>query len=64
MRTKRYVNEGRVHCPQRGEVDIETCLCCIDVEDVFDGENGGAAAVVCKPGTVAKHRDERLAIRW
>jgi hypothetical protein len=62
--TKRYVNEGRVYCPKRGEVDIETCLACIDIEDVFDGGPGESAAIVCRPGTVAKRRDERLAIRW
>jgi hypothetical protein len=62
MTTKRYVNDHRVRCPQRGEVDVETCLLCIDLEDVVD--DGDEGAIVCRPGTVAQRRDERLVIRW
>lgn len=62
MTTKRYVNEGRVLCPERGEVDIETCLSCIDLEDVV--EDTDAPAIRCRPGAVAKRRNEQLAIRW
>ena len=62
MRTKRDVHEGRVWCPRRGEVDVETCFACIDVIDIVDDSEEGA--VVCVPGRVARTRDEQLAIRW
>ena len=62
MRTKREVHEGRVQCPKRGEVDVETCFGCIDVTDVID--DGKEGAIVCVPGGIAHTRDERLAIRW
>ena len=62
MKTKREVHEGRVHCPRRGEVDLEICLTCIDLGQVLDdGEEG---AIVCVPGGTAHTRDEQLAIRW
>ena len=62
MRPKRDVNDNRVLCPQRGEVDIETCLSCIDLRDVID--DGNKSAIVCTPGATAQRRNEQLAIRW
>ena len=58
MRTKRSVNEGRVNCPGRGDIDVEVCMSCADIVELR-GE-GGEDVVVCSPRVVAGTADPLL----
>ena len=31
-----YIDNGRVQCPQRGDIDLDLCLLCPDLLDVTD----------------------------
>jgi hypothetical protein len=53
---------GHTDLLRPGEVDIETCLCCIDLRDVIN--DGDESSIVCTPGATAQRRNEQLAIRW
>jgi hypothetical protein len=61
MRTRLNVNEARVHCPKRGDVDVETCWTCRNLEELrFEH---GDEAVLCSP-PAARPIEDPLLIRW
>lgn len=45
--TFRFVSEGRVSCPRRGDVDIDKCAGCPSLEQVKVRDDG-SLVVACK----------------
>jgi hypothetical protein len=62
MRVKLYVNEGRVNCPRRGEIDVDTCFSCGALRDVRKGR-GGAEVLECDPPIGERERPS-LYVHW
>lgn len=61
MKVKLYVNEGRVNCPRRGDIDIDTCFCCQELVDVR--RENDEEVIVCEPRFVSP-LESPLFIRW
>lgn len=61
MTTHRYVADGRVNCPRRGDIDVEECWFCLDVEDIR--KEGDDEVVVCSPRATARASEDQLLFR-
>lgn len=46
-----YVNDGRVWCPRRGDIDVDVCLRCPSL--IGRPTMGGHDAIVCRAATWA-----------
>ena len=62
MKAKLYVNEGRVQCPRRGDVDVDVCLTCPELHDVRTDRNG-EDVIFCTPA-IRPTRLDPLYTRW
>ena len=61
MRAKLYVSDGRVNCPRRGDIDIDTCFACAHLDDVQ--RDGDDEVVICTP-RVHPALDRRFFFNW
>ena len=61
MRTTRFVSDGRVNCPSRGDIDVEECWFCPAVKDIR--QEGDEEVVVCSPRAVTSATDDPLLFR-
>ena len=60
MKTRRYVSEGRVNCPRRGDIDVDVCVVCPELVDVRDEDE---TFIECH-GRARHEFDPLLIIRW
>lgn len=44
---KQLIEGGRVYCPRRGDIDLEICLTCRDLETIVADQD--PAFVCCRP---------------
>jgi hypothetical protein len=49
MKRTLYVNDGRVVCPRRGDIDVEICAVCPSLLDVR--HQGDESYITCRPVT-------------
>ena len=61
MKTKLYVSDGRVHCPRRGDIDVDTCIACEALRDIRrEGDEEVLECRINRIGTMEK----LFLVRW
>jgi hypothetical protein len=53
------VIDGRVDCPNRGDVDVEECWFCLAVEDIRADDGHEVELIVCLPEAARPVRADR-----
>jgi hypothetical protein len=59
VRTTQPVIDGRVDCPNRGDVDVEECWFCLAVEDIRADDGHEVELIVCLPEAARPVRADR-----